>query len=511
MEAWYYMQWLLYASLASSSVMYIVFVLGKKTTKKKSSPSQQQLRLPPGPTPIPLLGNILDVQGELHKALARLAHVHGPIISIKLGTTTAVVASSAACARDVLQRYDHLLAARSVTDAARALGHSERSLIWLPSTSPLWRRLRALSATHLFSARGLEAARAVRESKVRELLGCLRGHAGEPVDLGRVLRSGMLNLVSSVLVSEDVADLSADVVGRAQELETMIGDILEEITKPNLSDLFPVLASLDLQGRRRRTADRLTRFFDFFGPIIQRRLEAGGERKGDFLDVLLQFHSVDQLTIQTIKSFLLDLFVAGTDTISLTVEWTMAELLRQPAIMSKVHAELQQVIGSKQHLEESDMGGLPYLRSVVMETMRHHPPSPLLMPHEAMAEGAEVGGFRVPKGAMVIVNLWAVMRDPVTWAHPEAFVPERFAGADMDFRLGKQDRFEFMPFGAGRRVCPGMPMATRVVMLILASLLHAFEWRLPAGMRPCDVDVRDKFGTSLNLVTPLKAVPVPLF
>jgi hypothetical protein len=286
------MPWLLYISLASCVLYKVLVSIGKH----KAENSSGKPRLPPGPTPIPLLGNILDVQGELHKALARLAAVHGPIISLKLGATTAVVASSAACARDVLQKYDHLLAARSVTDAARALGNNERSLIWLPSTIPLWRRLRALSATHLFSARGLEAARAVREAKVRELVGCLRGHAGETVDLGRVVRSGMLNLVSSVLVSEDVADLSSDVVGRAQELEMMIGDILEELTKPNLSDLFPLLASLDLQGRRRRTAECMTRFFDFFEPIIDRRLKAGGERKEDFLDVLLQLHSSDQLS-----------------------------------------------------------------------------------------------------------------------------------------------------------------------------------------------------------------------
>jgi hypothetical protein len=160
-----YMPWLLYISLASCVLYKVLVSIGKH----KAESSSGKPRLPPGPTPVPL-GNILDVQGELHKALARLAAVHGPIISLKLGATTAVVASSAACARDVLQKYDHLLAARSVTDAARALGNHERSLIWLPSTSPLWRRLRALSATHLFSARGLDAARAVREAKVRELV-----------------------------------------------------------------------------------------------------------------------------------------------------------------------------------------------------------------------------------------------------------------------------------------------------------------------------------------------------
>lgn len=187
----------------------------------------------------------------------------------------------------------------------------------------------------------------------------------------------------------------------------------------------------------------------------------------------------------------------------------MAELLRHPAVMSKVRAELRDALGPKPHPDESDIGRLPYLRAVVMESMRLHPPSPMLMPHLAMADGAEVGGFAVPAGTKVIINLWAIMRDPASWAEPEAFVPERFVGAsDADFR-GK-DRFDFMPFGAGRRVCPGTPMATRVVTLLLASMLHAFEWRLPEGMQPGDVDVRDRFGTSLNMVTPLKAVPVPL-
>ncbi|KAK1604358.1 hypothetical protein QYE76_028031 [Lolium multiflorum] len=425
------------------------------------------------------------------------------------------------------------------------MGNHDRSIIWLPGSSPLWKRLRAVSTNHLFSAHGLDAGRAVREAKVRELLGCIRDHAGETVEVGRVVLSGLFNVVSNVLFSEDVGDLSS---GRAQELETLIDDMLVEFAKPNLSDLFPALSVFDLQGRRRRTAERVRRFFDFFDPIISRRMKAGGEKKADFLDVLLQLHSVDQLSIEIIKSFLLvrtyyaldRLFVynyctfipfftmvyedlvqlpiigteiilvsKGTETNSLSVEWTMAELLRHPAAMSKVQAELQQVLGSKQYPDESDIGRLPYLRAVLMESMRLHPPSPLLMPHEAMAEGAEVGGFAVPKGAMVIINLCAVMRDPAAWTQPDEFVPERFIGVDMDFRV--KDRFEFMPFGAGRRACPGMPMATRVVTLILASLLHRFQWRLPEGMKPSDVDVRDRYRTSLNMVTPLKAVPVPLF
>ncbi|CAM0951618.1 unnamed protein product [Alopecurus aequalis] len=493
-------QWLLYIS-AASCVLYKVFLSVRKNPKTSNA------RRPPGPVPIPLFGNIFDLQGEPHHALARLAKVHGPVMSLKFGTTNAIVASSASGARDVLYKHDHLLAARSITDAGRALGNHERSIVWLPCTSPLWKRLRAVCTNHLFSPRGLDATRAVREEKVRELVGCLGGHAGETVDVGRVVFSGVLNLVSNVLFSEDVADMSSD---GAQELEMLIKGMVEEFTKPNLSDLFPVLSVLDLQGRRRRSAQHLRRFSDFFDRIVGRRMKGGGgERKEDFLDVLLQLHSEDQLGLDALNCFLSDLFISGAETNSITVEWTMAELLRQPAVMSKVRDELREALGSKRHPDESDIGKMPYLRAVVMETMRLHPASPLMMPHEAMADGAEVGGYEVPKGTKVIVNLWAIMRDPATWTQPEDFVPERFLGADVDFR-GK-DQVEFMPFGAGRRACPGTPMATRVVTLILASLLHAFEWRLPEGMQPRDVDVRDRFATSLKMVTPLKAVPVPVF
>uniref|UniRef100_A0A0E0M1V3 Cytochrome P450 n=1 Tax=Oryza punctata TaxID=4537 RepID=A0A0E0M1V3_ORYPU len=504
--------WLLYVSLASC-LLYKVFVSTKNNHPKAAGSGNP--RRPPGPAPVLLLGNVFDLHGELHLALASLAEKHGPVMSLKLGTTTAVVASSAAAARDALQRYDHILAARAVSDAGRALGNHERSIIWLPGNSALWKRLRAVCTNHLFSARGLDATRAVREAKVRELVWYLRGHAGagdgSAVDVGRVVFSAVINLISNVLFSEDVADLSSD---RAQELEMLVRDTVEEATKPNLSDLFPVLAALDLQGRRRRTAVHIRKFHDFFDEIISRRQNAGGEgeRKEDFLDVLLQLHSVDQLSLETIKSFLLDLFAAGTDTNSITVEWAMAELLRHPAAMSKARAELREALGTKPHPDESDIGRLPYLSAVVMETMRLHPPSPLLMPHEAIADGAAVGGYAVPRGTKVIVNVWSIMRDPASWPRPEEFEPERFAvagagGAGGTFRGG--ELLEFMPFGAGRRACPGTPMATRVVTLVLASLLHAFEWRLPGGMRPCDVDVRGRFGTSLNMVTPLKAVPVP--
>uniref|UniRef100_A0A804QC53 Cytochrome P450 superfamily protein n=1 Tax=Zea mays TaxID=4577 RepID=A0A804QC53_MAIZE len=269
-------------------------------------------------------------------------------MSLRLGTTDAIVVSSAAAARDVLQRYDNVLAARSVTDAGRALGNHERSVIWLPATSQLWKRLRAVCTNHLFSARGLEATRATREEAVRQLVSCLGRRTGETLEVGRVVFSCVLNLVSGALFSEDVAGLSSD---RARELETLVRDTVEEATKPNLSDLFPVLARLDLQGRRRRSAEFIGRFYDFFDPIIARRVKArgSGEHVGDdFLDVLLQLHSMDQLSLQTVKSFLLVRFYPP-------VHWTQPR-----AHASIVYFEPSKIYGSlrRRNGHEHDRGGV---------------------------------------------------------------------------------------------------------------------------------------------------------
>ncbi|CAL5066371.1 unnamed protein product [Urochloa decumbens] len=492
--------------MAASAIFLLLCISVGSFLVYKIHASRKTTRRPPGPAGIPLLGNILDIRGaELHHALANLARQHGPIMSLKLGTSNAIVVSSAASANDALHRYDHILVGRAINDAGRVLGNDELSMLWLPSTSPLFKRLRAVCNNHLFSARGLGATRPLREGKIREMVDCFRTRfAGQAVDVGSVVLSGLLNMMSNVLFSEDVTDLGVD---QAQELQMMINDTINEITKPNVSDLFPVLAPLDLQGRRRNNEVYLKKIYDYMDRVISRRQSAGGEKKADFLDVLLQLHAEEQFSFESINAFLMDLFVAGTATTAITVQWTLAELLRHPEIMSKVRAELQEVLGEKEHPDESDVDKLPYLRTVAMEIMRLHPPSPLMMPHVAMAEGAEVGGYPVPKGTKVIINVWAVMRDPASWEKPDEFVPERFQGKGLDFRGGDT---VFLPFGAGRRLCPGLPMAAKSVMMILASLLHEFEWSLPDGMQPCDVDLREKFTTSINMVTPIKAVPRPI-
>ncbi|KAL6878329.1 hypothetical protein ACP4OV_012499 [Aristida adscensionis] len=313
----------------------------------------------------------------------------------------------------------------------------------------------------------------------------------------------MLNLVSSTFFSGDLLDL--DATESAHGIREHVEGLADMMTKPNISDLFPFLRWLDLQGRH------LGRIFDIVDGVIEGRLAkeaASSGKHDDFLKVLLNLMSAGKIDRLVVKALLFELFITGSDTVTVTVEWAMAELLRHPSIMAKVRTEIAGALGGKDTVEEPDAASLPYLNAVVKEVMRLHPVAPVLVPRRAVEDGVEISGYAVPKGSTVFINVWARMRDPAVWEKPEEFMPERwFLGkaAAMDFK-GKD--FEFLPFGSGRWTCPGMPMAERVVPHLLASLLHAFEWRLPDGMSAEQLDVSERFTTANVLAVPLKVVPI---
>ncbi|XP_051182435.1 geraniol 8-hydroxylase [Lolium perenne] len=465
--------------------------------------------LPPGPRPLPLIGNVLDLGAQPHRSLARLAERHGPLMTLRLGAVTTVVASSADAARDILQRHDAAFSARSVPDAVRACAHDRFSVGWLPPSDPRWRTLRKVCSAELFSPSRLDAHQSLRREKVRELVSHVArlSREGAAVDVGRVAFATVLNLLSRTIFSADLDDR-----GGSEQLRDVITEFTSAVGVPNLSDFFPAIAPLDPQRLRKRLARVFQRLHAIFDDQIERRVlerDAGEPPKNDFLDVLLDHRSPDDglgFDRQTLRSLLTDLFSAGADTSSATVEWAMAELLQNPSAMAKAREELAQVIGTKSEIDESDIGHLKYLQAIVKEVFRLHPPAPFLLPRQAVAT-TEVGGYTVPKGTRVLVNVWAIGRDSKLWTEPEKFMPDRFLGKETDYR-GRD--FELLPFGSGRRICPGMPLAVRMVHLLLASLLHQFEWRLPREVEGNGVDMGEKFGMLLGLATPLHAIAEPI-
>ena len=194
--------------------------------------------------------------------------------------------------------------------------------------------------------------------------------------------------------------------------------------------------------------------------------------------------------------------VGGSDTSSNSIEFTLAEVINKPEVMRKAQQELDEVVGKDNIVEESHIYKLPYLLAIMKESLRLHPALPLLVPH-CPSEACTVGGYAIPKGSRVFVNAWAIHRDPSIWENPSEFNPDRFLNSKWDF---SGSDFNYFPFGSGRRICAGIPMAERTVLYSTATLLHSFDWKVPEGKK---LDLSEKFGIVLKLKNPLVAVPTP--
>ncbi|KDP34507.1 hypothetical protein JCGZ_11057 [Jatropha curcas] len=229
----------------------------------------------------------------------------------------------------------------------------------------------------------------------------------------------------------------------------------------------------------------------------ERNENAHNASNTDFLDVFLS----NGLDDDQINWLFMELFSAGSDTTTASVEWAMAELLKNKQAMKTLEQELETEI-NKNPIQESQVSQLPYLNACLKETLRLHPPVPFLIHHST--EAGEIMDFVVPKNTRVLVNIWAITHDPFIWEDLELFKPERFLDSGLDF---KSQNFDFLPFGSGRRMCPGLPMATRQLPLILASLIYCFDWSLPNDEEPALLDMNDKFATALQKEQPLLIVP----
>ncbi|KAM3343837.1 corytuberine synthase-like [Capsicum galapagoense] len=426
--------------------------------------SSKITQLPPGPTPWPVIGNIFHMGKMPHITLTNFAKAYGPIISLKFGTKWLVVGSSPSVAIEILKTHDRILSARHVPNAVPSEGSDleKTSLGWNSGCSSRWRYLRTLCKTELFSGKVLESQACLREKKVKELVEFLRSKEGQVVNIGELVFATALNMLSNVLISKDMANF---------DNETEDGDIR------NL-------------------------FRSKWEPILEERRnsrENGSSSQQNFLETLLD----NDFTNDCIHQLFMELLSAGSDTSTSTIEWAMAELIKNVEPMKKVQEELEIELSKSDYLKESQLLQMSYIQACVKETLRLHPPAPLLLPHRAI-ESCQVMSYTIPKDAQIMVNVWAITRDPLIWEEPEMFRPQRFLRSDMDF---KGNDFEFLPFGAGRRICPGLPMAAIKVPLVLASLVHFFDWELPHGKCPAELDMTEKIGVTLQKKEPLLLIP----
>ncbi|KAH0464794.1 hypothetical protein IEQ34_004897 [Dendrobium chrysotoxum] len=478
--------------------------------KSKQGKEKQLLPLPPGPHGLPILGSLPFLKPNLHQYFSGLARTYGPVFSIRLGYKLFVVISSPSAAREILKDQDAAFA-NHVIPAAILFNYkgSRPDLLWA-SYDTHWRIMRKIVAREMLSPASLEAMVPIRRGEMRRTVENVWAKAkmGVTVHVRDTAFLTMLNMATSMLWGERAAYDCNE-----KELQRAIKELIGLFMAPNVADFFPVLAPLDPQGFGRRVNKVTEWIIKYLEKIVEKKKQkmAVGERRRDVLEVLLDLVEIgnpqEPFTMDDLFKLIMNLMEASTNTISTVVEWSMAELLSDPTKMRIAQQELDDVIGKHRVVEESDIPQLHYLCAIVKEALRLHPPSPLLIPHSPSSQ-CVVGGFSVPAGTTVLVNIWKIQRDPHLWGEDaEEFKPERFlaTGKEMnDFYLRGNDQFCYFPFGAGRRMCVGFALGEKMVIYMLVSLLHSFDWRLPENVT---LELREKFGTVLVMAEELVVAP----
>ncbi|KAI9111123.1 hypothetical protein K1719_017998 [Acacia pycnantha] len=464
---------------------------------------------PPGPQGLPLIGNLLSLDPELHKHFSSLSQTYGPILSLRLGAKYCVVVSSPSMARQVLRDHDVIFANHDVPVGTKVATYGASDILCTPYGAE-WRMLRKVFVQYMLSNASLDSVYLFRRKEVRKTVGYLYSRVGSPVVIGEQMFLTVLNVITSMIWGGTVEeDDDRAIVGA--EVRKVVADFMELLGKPNVSDFFPGLAKFGLQGVEKQMSLLVQQFDQIFEKILKQRLKMSKERchkeeSKDILDFLLKLkgdqNSQVPFTMAHIKGLLMDMVVGGTDTSANTIEFAMAEIMSNPDTMKRIQQELEGVVGQDNMVEESHIHKLPYLLAVLKETMRLHPVGPLLVPH-CPSETTTVGGYTIPKGSRVFVNVWAIHRDPSVYDNPLNFDPSRFLDSPQDFR---GNDFSYLPFGSGRRICAGISLAEKNLLYSLATLMHSFDWKVPQGEQ---LGIEEKFGTVLKKKTPLVAIPTP--
>ncbi|XP_044510364.1 cytochrome P450 71D10-like [Mangifera indica] len=483
---------------------FILFLFMAVKTIKKPKAWNSSSKMPPGPWKLPLIGNLHQLGGSPpHRRLRDLSMKHGPLMHLQLGEVSTIVVSSPEIAQQVMKTHDINFADRPFLVSIKLLTYGYTDIALSPYGN-YWRQLRKIATLELLSAKRVQSFRSIREEEVSNLIRAV--HSGE---------GSVINL------SDKIFRLTYSIIGRTafgnkckdeEGFKSYIVEAVEAAAGFSMADLFPSVKALEVMSGMRMKLEKLHRKIDrILEEILNEHKETTksdqGEEKEDLVDVLLRIQRDGELALSdsNIKAVILDIFSAGSETSTTAVEWAMAEMLRNPRILKEAQAEVRRVFDRKGNVDEAGIHQLNYLKLVIKETLRLHPSAPLLLPRETR-ESCKINGYEIPLKTRVLVNAWAIGRDPRYWSDPETFYPDRFLNKSIDFRGSD---FEYIPFGAGRRICPGITFALPNIELPLAQLLYHFDWKLPNEMKPEDMDMTEAFGVTVAMKKDLMLIPIP--
>ncbi|KAM3319199.1 cytochrome 71A4 [Capsicum chacoense] len=469
--------------------------------------SKSQNILPPSPWKLPVIGNLHQLGKHPHRSLQMLSKKYGPLMLLQLGKNPALIVSSADAAHDILKTHDLVFSNRAKTSVHDRLLYGSKDMAFA-SYGEYWRQVRSICVIQLLSNTRVQSFNGVREEetllmvkKIRELCSVSR-HLG--MNLSDILREFTSDVFCRIALGRKYADGET-----GNKFKFLLNETVELLGEFNVGSYIPWLRWVDRLNGLDKRVEIVAKEFDKF---LQRVVDEHRDDKSknstevgptDFVDILLELQRQGKagfsIQIDTVKAVILDIFAGGTDTTYTIFEWAMTELLRHPTAMNKLQNEAREIAKAKSEIvSEDELDKMHYLKAVIKETLRLHPPIPLLVPRQAR-QHVKVMGYDVGAGTMVITNGWAIGRDPEIWEDAEEFKPERFLNSDIDF---KGQDFRLIPFGSGRRGCPGISFAMATNELVLANVVRNFDWQLPNGAKGADLDMTECTGLTIHRKVP---------
>ncbi|KAL0800870.1 hypothetical protein Bca101_056045 [Brassica carinata] len=461
----------------------------------------QRFNLPPGPPSRPILGHLHLMKPPVHRLLQRFSDKYGPIFSLRYGSSRVVVITSPSLVQESFTgTNDVVLSSRPLQLTAKYVGYNHTTV----GTAPYgdhWRNLRRICSLEILSSNRLTSFLYIRKDEIRRMLTRLsrdsHGSRFTRVALEPLLSDLTFNNIVRMVTGKRYYGDDVDNKEEAEVFKKLVHDIS---IANNWRDYLPVLK--------------------LFGNKFEKEVMAAGKSMDEFLQRLLddcrrdkdgntmvthllslQQQEPDYYSDVTIKGLMMAMMLAGTETSAITLEWAMTNLLKHPQVLEKARLEIDEKIGEDRLIDEPDLAELSYLHNVVSETFRLFPVAPLLVPRTPTKD-IKIGGYDVPRDTIVLVNAWAIHRDPELWDDPEGFIPERFnSGGGSENYANK-----LMPFGNGRRICPGAGLGQRIVTLALGSLIQCFDWENVKGE---EIDMTESTGLGMHKMDPLRAMCRP--
>ncbi|OMO70601.1 Cytochrome P450 [Corchorus olitorius] len=483
-----------------------VFVLLVSKFILKQTPKSKQ---PPRPPSLPIIGHLHLIKEPVHRTLQHLSTKYGPIFSLSFGFRPVLVISSPTLVEECFTKNDIILANRPRFLSSKYLNYDSTTIGSAPYGHH-WRNLRRIASLEIFSTNKLNMFLSIRQDEVRNLLRNLFKVSYQEeteVQMRSRLSEMSFNMIMRMISGKRYFGIEVDDFEEARGFREMIKEAFELSGEVYPGDFLPFFRWLDFQRFEKRMMKLQNKADAILQSLIDEQRtkrigfgQQGGKIKTTIQTLLsLQESDPESYSDVIIKGLVVALLGAGTDTSSITIEWALSILLNHPTVLNKARAEIDDVVGHNRLVDEPDLARLPYLQCIINETLRLFPPAPIIPAHES-SQNCTIGGYNITRGTILLVNTWAIHRDPELWDDSTSFRPERFEG------ILEGEGCKFIPFGMGRRGCPGAGLAHRVVGLALASLIQCFDWER-VGQE--EVDLAEGTGLTMPKAKPLIAMCKP--